>query len=283
MRPAAAMALALAACLILAGPAGAKPLARAEISAPLVGHVLVQAHADDAARLAQAERLVAQARALAPLPAGGSLEIRASFAQPGVRGEDHVVAALWIAARSDDWAGAYWIDSDAGVLRPNLATLDAGGSILLVDAGRLALGAEANLTFHFLGLDGRRVDHRIERIPMLDGVPTIGRVDVGGIAATTRGEEPEALFVTPWNLMGAPVAMGMTLRAGDATLSDIAVGGCADPDAPVSEHGCRPLYILRLAPEASHLDLWHVDEEGVRVVDATYDRAQMEAGVVLRP
>lgn len=281
MRGVAALAVAIVAMLLVSGHAGALPAPRVREAAPQVVDVVLDVVDTRAEAMAErAERLVARARGplgLVPSMQDG-VEVRVAMVQPVLRGDDDIAAALWIAADGALWTGAYWVESDAGISAPNLIQLDGEGSVLLLEAGEHAKGVHIHATLHLLGVDGVATRHALTPIPVLDALPTTGGAEAGGAAASARGEGNEALFITPWNLAGGPRVMGMTLRAGGAILSDIRVGGCENPAAKESERGCRPLYVLRFAPELTHVELWHV-ENGVRVVDRTLPRDALLAGL----
>lgn len=227
---------------------------------------------DGAKLLKQAQRLLGR---VPRLQDAGELEVRARLTQPGLASEDALLAAVWVGAREGVWRGAWWAESDAGAATPNALMLDATGVLLLVDGGALAQRDAVRLRVHFAGADGSITTVDLGDIALLAGVPELGRVDAGGAVASARGE---ALLLTPWNLVGEPVAMGFRVVAQDgATLSDWQVGGCDDPTLPETEHGCRPLYAVPWPADAARVELWRV-EDGARVVDATLDAETLIAG-----
>ena len=85
-------------------------------------------------------------------------------------------------------------------------------------------------------------------------------------------------MITPWNTMDRNVTMGMTLLAGDVHLEDITVAGCEDFTASQTEPGCRLLYILHFSPALTHIEIWHTDDQGARVVDRTLPRLALLVG-----
>lgn len=200
-----------------------------------------------------AARLVREAHALVPRPLvpgpskAGGLEVLATFTQPAVRGQDDLLAAVWLAPTGASWTGAYWVESGAGSLSPRTMTVGSEGALLTLYGGSLALGAEARVTFHFLGPNQTLWSHEAPAIAVLAETPTTGGADFGGAVATRHGRAdlPELLFLTPWNLVGHDAPMGFTLRRADgSTVEAVLVGGCADAREPISESGCRALYIV---------------------------------------
>lgn len=187
-----------------------------------------------------------------------SLEALATFTQPAVRGQDDLLAAVWIAPTASSWSGAYWIESEAGMVTPRTLTVGREGALLAVYGGSLALTDALHVTFHFLGPNGTAWAHAAPSIDVLDATPTRDRVDLGGALATRHGraDAPELVFFTPWNVLDHEVRMGYTLLddAGEP-LETTLVGGCADASAEMSEAGCRPLYIVARGA-ARTLVLW---------------------------
>lgn len=300
--PGPVIALVLAMALVVTAlPVDAKPgapLPKTEKAAKAMARDVLQDTDDTSAKLlAKARKLLRTVRddaagavppvpGLPPLPttAQGALEVRASLVQPGVLGVDMLVGAIWVGASEHYWTGVYWAESDgAGQLTPRAVDLGTEGTILFVEGGALATGAAVNITYHFLGLDGRHVVHALGAIPIYGATPLLDRVDVGGAHASSSGGDHEALLITPWNLFGRNVTMGLTSLAGDEIVDDITLTACADWEAEVVEPGCRMLYALAFPAELTSLELWYLDGSGERVVERQLTRAELLAGVIFKP
>lgn len=287
MRALAATVVAVA-LLVTTVPAEAHPLPKTEeASRELVGNVLADVDTTGAKMLRHAQKLVKAAQRqldALPLPEGpgatiGALEVRAVLTQPGVRGVDQLLGALWLGASEGHWTGVYWVESNgAGSVFPTFADVDEMGVILYLDGGTLATGSSVNVTYHFLGLDGSYTKRDLGEIRILDEMPVLGRADVGGAHASARGEEPEAMLITPWNLFDHNVTMGVTLFGGTSVLDDITVTACGDFEARETEPGCRLLYVLPFEAGLTHVTVWHLDENGDRVDDRTLPRATLLRG-----
>lgn len=218
--------------------------------------------------------------ALPTPPRNGQLEVRAVMTQPGFQGMDDVLAVLWIGASSGTWTGAYWLESDDGMVLPNLLEVGEEGLLLFMYGGSLSLDDSVEgARYRFLGIDGAMRSHALPDIPLLPGQPVLDKVSLAGADASTRGEAPEALLLAPWNTMPQDVTMGITLLSNGDTVEDFTIAGCQDPEASVTEAGCRLLYVLELTPDVTDLELWHLDATGARVVDETHDRLALQMGV----
>lgn len=277
MRAPGLAAIVLALLVVAAGvPADAKPRP-GHHAMKLVRHALAETEEG-------AATLLTDARALLPrLPArNGDLEVRAVLTQPAVRGEDETMAIVWLAAREGAaWKGAVWADGATGSVAPSYLELDEVGVLLSLEGTALARDGLVDATYHFLGVDGKHRALALGPIPVLDTMPVLPRVDVGGAIAVEREDLP-AILVTPWNLLERNVTMGLTLRAGDVALDTLTAPACADLDATHTEPGCRHLYVLPLDDTLTHVDLWRM-EDGARVVDRTLERAELLAGVTFTP
>ena len=176
------------------------------------------------------------------------------------------------------------MESDgAGQLTPRLLEVNEHGLLLFAEAGLLARGASVNITYHFLGLDGSHLVHALGQVPILAQTPELGRADVGGAHASSRGGPYEALLLTPWNLLAREATVGLTARAGGEVIEDVVVTACADWELERMEPGCRLVYALPFPPALTSLEVWHEDEEGARVVDRVLSRAQLVAGFTFSP
>lgn len=298
MRPVLAASLALV-LLVSVLPAEAHPLPKTEqATRELVKDVLADTDESGAKMLRDAKKLLRTIKGtvdgvgVPPLPGTpalpsteqGALEIRTTLVQPGVRGHDMTLGAMWLGSSHAYWTGVYWIESDgAGQVLPNVMDVNENGLILFVDGGSLALGESVNVTYHFLGLDGQHIVQPLGAIPILPAMPVLDRMDLGGAHASTRGKDPEAIFLTPWNLYDHNVTAGMTIFGGDEVLEEEIITACADWQAQVIEPGCRLLYLLPLADAATSLQLWSLDADGERIVEREVTRAQLEAGVTFTP
>lgn len=274
------VALVLAFALLAAAlPAEAKPGPKLDRAAwKLVKATLRAGDATTDDALALAARLVEDAGVAGALPAPQALELRATLAQPAVRGQDDLLATVW-AASPGGWRGAYWIESEAGSTSPALLALDDQGTMIGAFGGANLAASFVRVVFHFLSQDGEHTDHAARTTLALDAAPVTGAADVGGAALSERGRAPEALLVTPWNLVGRATSIGFTLRAGDAQLRDVPATACADLSAREVEPGCRALYVVPFPDEATAIDVWHLDAQGARIVDRTIARAELAAGV----
>lgn len=283
-------AFAIVALLVLAGvPADAKPFPNTrEAARDLARDVLDDADSDGAKLLRDAQRLVKTARetvgglGLTGLVENGALEARVSLAQAGVREVDELIAVVWVGADSGRWAGAYWIETNTGARSPNLLEIGEEGTLLLLDAGPLAVADHVDITYHFLGIDGVHTTHHVGTAPMLDATPVLDRAEFGAGVGSTRGEWPEIFLVSPWNLFDRNMTLGLTLYGGEEVLEDLIVAGCADALAQETEPGCRLLYLGAFRPEFTSVALWHL-EEGERVLDCELTRADLEAGYQFTP
>lgn len=287
--------------LAVASPVEAKPFPQAQAAARhMVRDTLQDADHTTAKLLREAHGMIREARenATALLPSPGSpalpalpappqnapLEVRAVMTQPGFQGQDDILAVLWIGATSGTWTGAYWVQSDDGMVFPNLLEVNEEGLLLFMYGGSLSLDDSIDdASYHFLGIDGAHVTTKIPSIPLLDGVPVLDRVSLAGADASSRGKAPEALFLAPWNTMAENVTMGVTLLDDGVAREEFTIAGCDDPSATVTEAGCRLIYVLELAPEITDLELWHLDADGNRIVDETHDRLSLEMGVTYSP
>lgn len=283
--------VALALLLMTTVPAEAHPFPKTEkVAREIVRDTLADTDAGGEKMLKLAQKLVRQAKRAAdglgvpPLPAlpettTGALEIRATLVQPGVRGHDFLLGAMWLGASEDHWTGAYWIETDmGGSVFPNLIDLNENGVLMYVDGGGLVAGDSVDVTYHFLGFDGVHTVHPLGEIPMFSDMPVLDRVDIGGAHASARGEEPEALLITPWNLFDHRVTMGITLSSEHGTLDDITIAGCADFEATQTEPGCRLLYVVPFGAALSSVSVWYLNAEGERVVDRELTRGELLAG-----
>lgn len=295
MRAVAWASLGVAFCLlaVAAAPAEAKPFPKTRKAVhETVKEVLVEADEDGAEALARAQALLEDAASmldgaggLVPtLAAQPTLEVRASFVQPGFQGRDDVLSVTWVGASEGVWTGVHWLLSDDGMVRPNLLEVTEEGLLLYMFGGSLSLDDKIEgASYHFLGLDGREVVHELPTIPLLADVPVLDKVSLAGGDASARGKAPEAILLSPWNTMGDAVTMGITLRSGDKTLQEFTLSDCDDPSATQTAAGCRLLYVLELRPDVTHVELWHLDEEVGRVVDETHERHDLERGVTFAP
>lgn len=278
MRALGLAALLLAILVVAAGmPADAKPRHAPHHAPKVVRHALAETGEGAAA-------LLNEARSLLPLlPArNGDLEIRAVLTQPAVRGQDETMAIVWIAAREGAaWKGAVWADGATGSAAPNYVELDEVGVLLYLDGALLARDGVVDATYHFLGVDGKHHALALGPIPVLETMPVLDRIDLGGAIAVEREDLP-AILVTPWNLFDQNVSMGLTLRAGDRALESLSAPACADLAATHTEPGCRMLYVLPLDDALTHLDVWHM-QGGARVVDRTLERGELLAGATFTP
>lgn len=285
-------ALAVVATLILAGvPVDAKPFPKTREATRAFAHdVLDEADSDGAKLLREAQSLVRTLRETVgglglPGPIeNGALETRLSLAQPGIRGGDEIISAVWIGADTGRWSGAYWIETNTGARSPNFIEIDEEGTLLLLDAGPLAVADHVDITYHFLGVDGVHTTRYVGSAPMLDASPVLDHADFGAGVASARGEAPEILLVSPWNLHDRNMTLHMTLHAGDDVLDEVTVVGCADALAQETEPGCRLLYLGLFAPELTSISLWHADKTtGERVIDRALTRDELLRGYQFTP
>lgn len=295
MRPVLAATFALL-LVVSALPAEAKLLPKTEkATREFVHDVLVDTDESGAKMLRTAKKMVRalqdEADKLPPVPGlppapepptteQGELEIRLTLTQPGVKGQDMTLGAMWIGSSRAYWTGVYWAEGgDAGEIVPNVMDVNEGGLVLFVDGGSLATGNAINVTYHFLGLNGVHVVHKLGEIPILAQMPAVDRIDVGAAAASDRAEGIDYLFLTPWNLYDHNVTAGITILNGDEILHDETITACGDYTAEVMEPGCRLLYAMPFADEATTLQLWSLDENGERVIEREIARDALLLGV----
>ncbi|HUR69885.1 MAG TPA: hypothetical protein VM370_11625 [Candidatus Thermoplasmatota archaeon] len=286
MRRTAVVLLVLASLLISAMPASAgMPFPETRHAArALVRDSVDELDGTAAGAIGAARALLSQVRNGLPamLMHNGELEVRAGFAQPVVRGQEDFLSLVWAGSGEDPWLGVYWIETPMGVRSPNLLQVEPDGAFLFLDAGITELPDSVDITYHFLGVDGKQIDHHVGVSQVLDFLPDAGRVDLGAAIATARGSEPEAIFFTPWNLLGADAIVGFTTYAGDEVLEEYLVVSCADFETTTMESGCRQLYIGLFSPELTSFALWH-EEAGVRITDVELSRADLIAGYSFTP
>lgn len=272
--------------MLSAVPAEAKllPKTRGEAQG-LVRDVLEDTDASGAKMLRAARKMVRGLQETAPpvpdLPTTeqGTLEIRTTLVQPGVRGKDMMLGALWVGASRAYWTGVYWIESDVGGQKaPQLLDVNENGLLLFVDGGSLAPGASLNVTYHFLGANGKHVVHALGEIALLETTPVLDRIDVGGAVASS-GEEPDVLFLTPWNLYDHNVTAGVSILAGDEVLDEETMTACGDWEAEVMEPGCRLLYAFPFDRAATSLRIWSLGADGERRIEREISRSDLLDGV----
>lgn len=291
MRPVLATYVALL-LLVSALPAEAHPFPKPEQATREAARDVLADTDDSGAKMLRDARKLLRTLAgtvdgatLPPIPAppeteSGALEIRSTLVQPGVKGQDMTLGAMWLGSTNAYWTGVYWVESDgAGQVLPKVLDVNENGLIMFIEGGALARGASVNVTYHFLGLDGQHVVHRLGAISLLDEMPVLDKMDLGGAHASSRGKQPEAVFLTPWNLYAHNVTAGITILAGDDVLEDEIITACADWEAQVIEPGCRLLYLMPLADAATSLHLWSLDEHGERLIERVLARGELEAGV----